>query len=132
MADNHEKQRPITHRACRPLVCNRMSSHCQTESLPSLSSTKTGVRFKAVDYSGSSVGGANGVADDRARRQFAGNDSGYFIPIKIRSQRILSKKEPSLSQLSQTNKALPTMWSSGTKPHVLASSELCRLSPIIQ
>lgn len=33
---------------------------------------------------------------------------------------------------SQTNDALPTMWSSGTNPQKRESAELWRLSPIIQ
>jgi hypothetical protein len=38
----------------------------------------------------------------------------------------------SASQLIHTNRALPTIWSSGTNPQKRESSELWRLSPIIK
>ena len=52
--------------------------------------------------------------------------------LNIRSQRMFAGKRLEASSDSQTNDALPTMWSSGTNPQKRESAELWRLSPIIQ
>ena len=56
----------------------------------------------------------------------------YRTFLKSRSQRMFAGKLFSASSDSHTNDALPTMWSSGTKPQKRESAELWRLSPIIQ
>ena len=57
----------------------------------------------------------------------------YLTVVIMRSQRILdSPCCSSFCLLNQMNDARPTMWSSGTNPHMRLSADLCRLSPIIQ
>src|SRR5690606_2100488 len=78
-----EKQRPITHRACRPLVSNRMSSRCQTESPPSLSSTKTVVSVsRPQTIRAPPWGVAKGVADESSSPRIRRKRQRLFYPHK--------------------------------------------------
>ena len=62
------------------------------------------------------------------------NPAFYYqlIPLKNLFQRILLNMDLCLSRESHRNQALPTIWSSGTKPQYLESKESCLLSPIIK
>ncbi len=56
----------------------------------------------------------------------------YRITRRLLSNRIFAGNPLSGESDSHTNMALPTIWSSGTKPQNLESAELWRLSPTIQ
>lgn len=56
----------------------------------------------------------------------------YRTFVNRRFQRMFAGNDLFASSDSQTNEALPTIWSSGTKPQNRESAELWRLSPIIQ
>ena len=62
-----------------------------------------------------------------------GKDADHLTLLNMRSQRILlSPCWAAFCLENQTNEARPTIWVSGTKPHMRESAERCRLSPIIQ
>ena len=62
-----------------------------------------------------------------------GKNAGHLTLLNMRSQRILlSPCWAAFCLENQTNEARPTMWVSGTTPHMRESAERCRLSPIIQ
>ena len=79
-------------------------------------------------------GALNGQCPPVQRREWAKwKAAGYRTRLNIRSHRILlSPCWAAFCLENHTKEARPTMWVSGTNPHILESADRWRLSPIIQ